>query len=234
VSCEYTHLDGAYVLGALSPAERLEFEHHLAGCQRCARAVRELAGLPGLLSRVAPETLDEEPLADPVPDTLLPALAREVRRTRRRSSLLAAAAAAAVVALVVVPLGVTGVLDTDDANRPPASAGPTAAAESVRLHPVGGEVPVRATVALEPVPWGTRLDLTCAYDPEWVEYHLPATVTYALVVRTREGRTEQVGTWLSKGGTTMRLTAATAASRQDIASVEVRTLGGRTVLKAPA
>ena len=37
MSCEFAHQDGAYVLGALSPAERREFEQHLAGCDECAR-----------------------------------------------------------------------------------------------------------------------------------------------------------------------------------------------------
>ena len=31
----YAEWDAAYVLGALSPAERLEFEGHLSGCGRC-------------------------------------------------------------------------------------------------------------------------------------------------------------------------------------------------------
>lgn len=232
MSCRYGHLDGAYVLGSLAPAERLEFEQHLAGCPECARAVRELAGLPGLLSRVEPEVLEEGPAEEQLPDTLLPALAREVRRSRWRRGLVTAGAAAAVVTLVVLPLGVTGVLDTNDGGAGTTSAGPTHVVE--RMRPVGGDVPVRATLAFEQVAWGTRLELTCTYDPEWVEYHLPSTVPYALVVRTSDGRTEQVGTWRSESGRTMRLTAGTAASRNDIASVEVRTLDGRTVLKLPA
>ena len=52
MSCPFAHDDAAYVLGALSPAERLEFERHLGRCDDCTRAVRELAGLPGLLGRV--------------------------------------------------------------------------------------------------------------------------------------------------------------------------------------
>ncbi len=97
-ACEFAHLDGSYVLGALSPAERLEFEHHLAGCEECSRSVRELAGLPGLLARVDGDVL-EQPVADePLPDTLLPALSREVGRSGRRRGLLLAGLAAATVA----------------------------------------------------------------------------------------------------------------------------------------
>jgi hypothetical protein len=53
-------------------------------------------------------------------------------------------------------------------------------------------------------------------------------------VRTRDGRTEQVGTWSSLEGRTMRLTAATSATVRDIASVEVRTTDGRPVLELTA
>ncbi|MGH3348437.1 MAG: anti-sigma factor family protein, partial [Nocardioides sp.] len=35
MTCEFAHDDGAYVLGALSPAERVAFKQHLAGCAEC-------------------------------------------------------------------------------------------------------------------------------------------------------------------------------------------------------
>ena len=58
MSCSYDDWDGAYVLGALAPGERLEFERHLAGCAPCTLAVRQMAGLPGLLGRVDGGALD--------------------------------------------------------------------------------------------------------------------------------------------------------------------------------
>ncbi|HEV7624101.1 MAG TPA: zf-HC2 domain-containing protein, partial [Amnibacterium sp.] len=48
----YTEWDGAYVLGALSSGERLEFEAHLEQCDDCAGRVGELAGMPGVLARL--------------------------------------------------------------------------------------------------------------------------------------------------------------------------------------
>lgn len=48
---EFATYDAAYVLGALSPEDRQAFEQHLQECDRCAAAVRELAGLPGLLAQ---------------------------------------------------------------------------------------------------------------------------------------------------------------------------------------
>ena len=66
MSCEFAHSDAAYVLGALAPADRLAFERHLAGCAECTRAVRELAGLPGLLGRVDASILEHPPADEPV------------------------------------------------------------------------------------------------------------------------------------------------------------------------
>ncbi|MCZ2263463.1 anti-sigma factor family protein, partial [Isoptericola sp. QY 916] len=51
----YREWDAAYVLGALSPADRRDYEEHLAGCDACRAAVAELAGLPGLLASVPAE-----------------------------------------------------------------------------------------------------------------------------------------------------------------------------------
>lgn len=239
--CRFARDDGAYVLGALAPAERLEFEQHLARCDDCTRAVRELAGLSGLLGRVDARVL-EGPVADAsVPPTLLPALTRGVARARRRRAGVAAGLAAAAVAVVAVgaPVIATRVSDGDGASPPAAapsgsSGGPAGGAPtdpgSRRMVAVG-EVPVAATLGLEPVAWGTRLLLTCTYEPRSVEYALPPAVDYVLVVRLRRGATERVGSWRSISGATMRLAAATSADRADIASVEVRTPGGRVVLR---
>jgi hypothetical protein len=233
MSCEFAHDDGAYVLGALSPAERVAFKQHLATCAECTRSVAALAGLPGLLGRVDATVL-EEPTGEPVdepPATLLPALMGEVRRSRRRRTLLTAGIAAASALLVVVPVG----LAQFGGDSAPPSSGPTAdvSEEPVPELPMEavGEVPVRATVSLEEVTWGTRVGLTCTYDPDAVPYDLPPEADYELFVRTRTGRTEQVGSWRSVGGREMTIMAATARTPAELASVEVRTTDGRVVLR---
>ena len=53
---------GAYVLGALSPAERQQFEQHLASCPICTAELAEFAGLPAVLDRVRPEDLQLQPM----------------------------------------------------------------------------------------------------------------------------------------------------------------------------
>lgn len=228
MSCRLAHDDGAYVLGALAPAERLEFERHLRGCAECTRSVRELAGLPGLLARVDPAVL-EAPTDGPVPESLMPGLVRQVTRARRRRALAAAGVGAAAASLLTVGvMSLTGVGGQDGpAATPTSTVSPTTAPRT--MTPVG-DVPVRASVALEQVGWGTHLTLECTYEPGSA-HDLPPAVDYLLVVRTRDGQTEQVGSWRAAEGTTLRLDAATAADPDEIASVEVRLPDGRVVLE---
>ena len=232
MTCPFTQDAAAYVLGALSPAERLEFERHLDGCDRCTRALGELAGLPGLLSRVDASVLESLPATEPVPASLLPALSRQVRRARRRRTLAAAGlAGAAVAAIAPLVLGLVGDGGGDVPLGPGSSTSPAAVGRD--MEPVG-DVPLRATITLEQVAWGTRLGVTCTYNPDGVEYSLPTAVRYRLVVRTRDGGAEEVGSWRSEGRRTMRLAAATATVLADIESVEVRAPDGRVVLRLAA
>lgn len=234
MTCEHAHLDGAYVLGALSPSDRQAFEQHLVGCAECSRSVRELAGLPGLLAHVSVADL-EDPDTPPLPPTLLPSLVREVRAGQRRRSTLVAAVAAGVAAVAVGGLAAGGAFD--GAAGSIGAASPTSATASahspspVPMRPVGAS-PVSADVLVAPVAWGTRLDLTCSYETD-EDYEARPDATYALVVRTRDGREEQVATWRGLPGRTMHLSAATATRRPDIASVEMRTTDGLVVLRLP-
>ena len=235
MSCELAHLDGAYVLGALSPTERLRFEAHLAGCAECGRSVRELAGMPGLLAQVDVADIEVPVVDAPVPPTLLPSLVREVRGAQRRRSVVTAAVAAAVAAaLAAVAVG-SFALDRRDGRSPVAVPAPSATASTGAVEramsPVGATA-VRASVAMTSVPWGTRLDLTCSYATDSGGYDSPVgTTAYALVVRTRDGGVEQVGTWRPLPGRTMHLSAGTATRRDDITAVEMRTAAGRVVMR---
>jgi hypothetical protein len=240
-SCGHDHEDGAYVLGALSPEDRVAFERHLPGCPECAQSVRELAGLPGLLARVPVEILDPEEPPTPVPDTLLPALVRRVRRSQQRRTwitggLVAAAATIAIGAVGVATLGgdddgTAGAVPTVTTSAPTAS--PTAApstAAPVLMTPVGSE-PISGWLSLTQVGWGTRLDLECTYAEEDEAYRDPTWSTYTMYVTTADGATEQVASWKAVPGKTMRLSGATAADADDITNVEVRTDAGDTVLQ---
>jgi anti-sigma-K factor RskA len=224
VPCPYELWDGSYVLGALSPAERREYESHLDGCATCSRAVRDLAGLPGLLGRIGPEVF-ETAVEEPVPETLMPRLVRETRRRDRRRTWLTAGIAAA--AAVVVTAGGVAVVDQSRSGTPVAghSASP---APAFRQMTSTGNDPMTASLALTTVAWGTRLDLTCTYPPGAVAYE---GGSYRLVLRTRDGRSERVATWNALPGKRMALSAATAEPVSQIRSVVLTHADGTPVAR---
>jgi hypothetical protein len=232
MTCEFAHLDGSYVLGALAPTERLDFERHLTRCADCSRSVRELAGIPGLLAQVDLQDL-EASTVPALPTSLLPSLVREVRGAQRRRSVAVAAVAAAVAAVAVGAIAVAGGLGIG--GEPTALPSPTVTTSRPPGTPMVavGPTPVRAEVLVAGVAWGTRLDLTCSYTAEEddEEYEASPSAQYALVVTTADGRTEQVATWNGLPGRTMRVSGATATRRDDIRTVEMRTADGVVVLR---
>jgi hypothetical protein len=229
-SDDHSHLDAAYVLGALSPAERKEFEQHLDTCVDCARAVREVAGLPGLLSRLDADEVATLGSTPQIPTTVLPALLREAWRARRRRRVLAAVGGlAAAAALAVLTFGLLGQLGGQDPTvATPEPTAQTPAGRTSAMTPVIGQNVLTADLSLKDVSWGTKMSLVCTYrgNPQ-NDAGLPA---YALVVHTRSGSTQQVATWRAVAGKATTIDAATAARSSDITSVEVRTISGLPLL----
>jgi carotenoid cleavage dioxygenase-like enzyme len=84
---EYAMWDAAYVLGALSDADRREFEAHLAGCISCQEAVTELTAVSPLLQLldynqvIAADATDESAAVPPCPDLLISLLAKADQRS---------------------------------------------------------------------------------------------------------------------------------------------------------
>ena len=219
----FAEWDSAYVLGALSPAERRDYEEHVAGCEECRRSIAELAPIPGLLARLTPERasalLDEYVVAPHAPrPELLEAMRREARRRRIRRTRLrlatAAAGAAVVLAAVFAPL---------------AFVRPAADAQTVAFEAVA-DVPVSATATLTSVAWGTRIELDCRYGDAGASDAPDDGWPYALYVVDRDGNRSEVSSWRANPGKTARLAAATAVGLDEIASLEVRSLGSGDVL----
>ncbi|WP_223624576.1 zf-HC2 domain-containing protein [Microbacterium sp. EST19A] len=220
----YNEWDAAYVLGALSAADRAEYEAHLSQCPECRAALGEVAPTLGLLSRVAPEraesllrTADAE---TPTPETpgpehrarVLSLAAARARRRRRAWVAGIAAAAAIVVAAVAVPI-VSAQL------RPPST--------TIALDQVV-DAPLTATVDLTDVAWGTKIDMACDYGSEG---DAPANGwAYALVVVSDDGVESVLSTWRAHPGTTARLSAGTDLSASEIAAVEIRSVDSGNVL----
>lgn len=223
VGDRFSTWDAAYVLGALSPEDRREFEEHLAGCSACQLAVAELAAMPGLLAAVAPEDAamwSEAPVPgadDTPPDTLLPKMITEIRSRRRRTLTTLVAAAAAVV-LLLGGFGLGRVWPADPPDR-------------VAFSPVEPSS-MTALADLASGPDGTRIRLECQYG----EYSDPtsgaAYADYAIYVVDRLGEAHDVKDWEAKPNKVMRPEGHTPLPRDKIERIEIRRVDtGQTVLQ---
>lgn len=218
----YAEWDAAYVLGALSPADRREFEEHLRGCAECAANVAAIAGMPGLLARVPREEglalLDAPIPSEDVPATLLPRLEFVARRDRRRRragtwAVAAGAAAAGVVGALALP----PLFDR-------AGESVTAELEAVL------DLPLTASVELTAADGGTYLDMTCSYDYSSGDGE---EFSYDLFVVDAAGDAERVSTWTSRAGQTVEVSATLDTPPEEIETVEVRgTDSGEVLLTA--
>lgn len=186
MSCEFATLDGAYVLGSLTPAERADYERHLRSCDDCARSVRELAGLPGLLARVPADVLEPSAGREPVPPALLPALVAAAERQQRRRTVRAALLAAAAVAVIAAGSAIVAANLGDDDEVPLSSPRPSVVdttAPPQQMTSLDGQS--TGWVSLTPLAsGGTRVDLTCTYNSSYDGVH-----EYKLVVHATNGQT---------------------------------------------
>ncbi|GGJ95614.1 anti-sigma-L factor RslA [Pilimelia anulata] len=248
--CEFEHSDASYVLGALSPAERDEYEHHLEGCPECREAVAEIAVLPGLLSRLDPLTAEEllgaglptipaprasvDPLppvaARPVsPRPLARPAATAVRRPPRRPRMryvvggLAASGIAAVVGFAtLLPLG-----------APAPVAGPTPAATGNGQR---NGIPTGAAPRLVPmvpvsrsIPMKAEIGLSRHGYGTAVRMHCryadagagAPTWTVSLIAYGPNDQREQVGSWVAEPGGQVAFDGVTRFSGDQLERLEV-------------
>lgn len=153
---------GAYVLGAIDPAERSMVDDHLATCADCREELAGLAALPALLRRVPvaeAERLADRDLGgtmDEVPsDHLLGSLIARVAEVRRTHMWRSAMVAAAVVVLVLT-VGAAGGIAVHSLVR----SAPAATATLHSWRTVSGTDPgsgVGVTVRYAPTAWGTTM-----------------------------------------------------------------------------
>jgi hypothetical protein len=227
---QYTTYDAAYLLGALSPADRAEFEEHLRTCDDCRRAVSRVAGLPGLLAGVPSDAVAAAAEGWPEPPpTLLPRLMAEVERSRfrRRAAMAGIGLAAAAVLVVGLVVGVRGLAP---ASHPAAGPSPQTGQTSSGttgfhpLTPVLAGIPIEASARFTSKSWGTDVTLHCSYETG-SSLHYPtstAPLTYTMVVTTRSGQVQQIAAWAVTPGKPVSIDGWTSVPRAQIASIQVR------------
>ncbi|QLL08380.1 anti-sigma factor family protein [Mycobacterium vicinigordonae] len=207
--------DAAYVLGSLSPADRLEFEAHLPDCTRCRDSVAELSGVPALLGRLRRDEVaaidDAASTARDLPAALLPSLLATVRRRRRRTRVLtwAASAAAAVVLGVGVLIGGHGFVGGFGHHS-------ATTASTQTMQQVGTKL-LTSTISLSSHNWGTFINLECyCLAPPDAKHD-----TLAMVVVGRDGSQTRLATWVAEPGHTASPAGSVSTPLDQIASVRV-------------
>lgn len=207
--CDHEHDDGAYVLGALSPAERTAYERHLATCSFCREAVADIAVLPGLLGRLdpvdfekllAPELPPQRTRRTSMPDLVMAAQStRRQERQRVRWRVLGSALAAACLALVV---GIGAVFWMDRGDTPDGSLpGP-----AVAMTPANDRIPVTAQINLVGAAGGTKINLVCFYnrgDADSESYRV------RLIAYGPDDESEQLGSWVASPGKEFSMSGVT-------------------------
>lgn len=201
---------GAFVLGALDPAERAEVDVHLVRCPACRDELAHLAGLPGLLGRL---TVDEV-VAGPVrPDPallerLLASVARR-RRTRRRVLVTSVAAALALIGAG----GTAAAVLHREAPRPRVLSAEGAAVQGSVVH---------ASFGLLARPWGTELTLQLRGVRRGERCRLVAVA--------RDGRSEVAASWQASYAGRADVTGATSIAAVDLDSLRVVTGTGQELI----
>lgn len=220
----YITWDAGYVLGALSPAERREFEAHLQTCARCRGAVAELTGMPALLAMVSlgeVEALDDAPTDAPLRPQLRERVLDTVRTRRRRSRWVTAVAVGVAAALLAIGLVVVIAPETLGLQQ---GSSPVAMLEMSKVN----ETPINASIAMSGYSWGTRIDMACSYG-DWGQRDAAAQ-NLGMVVIGRDGSRTQVATWLGLSGATALPSGNVAMSPSEIAAVQLVSVDDGKVL----
>lgn len=204
---------GAYVLGALEPAERRAIEQHLSRCRDCAAELARLTPLPGLLARVSEPEVSDDLLVPPgdLLDGVMIRLASQERSLRTQvGRWRMATIAACLAALVAIFVALAPWRQAPD--RVVVTAGPAATGATTAT----GEA---AVIAWE---WGTTVELQ-------VE-DLPQRGVYELWAIAEDGRRERAGTWGETASGAARVRGASSIDRADLRRVEVTDRAGRVIL----
>lgn len=232
MNCQHTVSLGVYLLGALEPAERYDFEAHLATCDKCSRELVRLSPLPGLLNQITPEDFEDElpPTAvEPVHPNVVPmpavryepqpvplpaepqVIADTPSRLPRRYAQVAAAAA------VVVLLTIGGIFGWQAIRHQPADDQPAGVTWSAT-----GADGVSGDARLVDHEWGTEIQVTMRELP-------PGKKCY-LVVFDHYGRYEIAGWWGTDHDPEQEIPASTSIDRSKIERLEFKLDEATTVL----
>jgi hypothetical protein len=198
---------GAYVLGALEPADRLRTEEHVRGCAACAAELAEFRAIPGLLDMVGPDDLQAAtvtPSGD-LFERVSAAAAAERHGSQGQRRLLVAAA---VVGILGAGAGVTSWVVGSDEETHSVVAGP-----------------VHISVTVTEQGDGTSLDVTVA--------GVPPETNCTLVVVDRDGGRHEAGEWSATYAGKAWFKGWSDVDRSDVEDVVLLGTDGQELVRVP-
>lgn len=211
---------GAYVLGALEPAERGRVDVHLADCDACRDELASFAALPGLLGRVSIDEVEMSP--EPHPEMLQRILSATVheRRHERRVRWVGAVAAGVIL---VAAASVTGVAVTSSHH----SSAPVATGTFTGTNATTG---ITASVVEWPKSWGSALQVKLSGAGYLSSY----AVTCRLIVVSKNGTEDVAASWAATPSGKIVAEGSTSLSPSDIKSFKIVDADGVTLVQMQA
>lgn len=207
---------GADALGALDEAESAAVREHFAACAPCRAAQQDLAGAAGLLALVSLEEVervfgDEEGRLARLLDRVRSERARE-HRARWRTTLVAAVLLAIAVGGGGWAVGRWLTPVTPDGAAPVARPYPTKVAP-VEWTAVDPSTSVEATVTMNTVAWGTKIDVALT--------GVRKGDVCSLVIYDRAGRRWGGGSWKVAYDRGVRWSGGVAVPADQVARIEI-------------
>ncbi|MFI1994634.1 anti-sigma factor family protein [Actinoplanes sp. NPDC020271] len=220
--CEDGHDDAAYVLGALSPAERAAYERHLATCSFCREAVADLSRVPDMLDRLDADEfarLLDPGLTDRPPERSYSVTSPHPAAPRSKTfPVRVLSTVAAVLLIVMLGGGVTLWL----MNRPAAGSG--AGGPAVAMTAVDPQTPITATIRTIGTSGGTKVEMVCSYDASGKPY------TFRLIAYGPDDQSEQLGSWTPEPGAEFPMQGVTHFAVGSIDHLDLVRFDGKIML----
>lgn len=256
--CEYEQDGGAYVLGALSAAERTAYERHLMVCPVCRETTAELAILPDLLARLDPARFPASSRFTSSNAAATAVSASSVTGSSSTASLPAAPSALsasalsaaslrslvawlrrprglvlAVASLVLIAGGAVGaVLLVGRASvLPPATTAPSSG-RPVAMRPVDDDMPIAAQLTLVPSSpsVGTAGTGIDLVCVYGLSAHYPQAYPIRLMAYGPDGAAERVGAWVAMAGQRFVMSGVTRFPLEQLSRVELVGSDGTVLL----
>jgi hypothetical protein len=216
---------GAYLLGALEPAEADEVAAHLSDCESCRAEYGELADMVPLMAMVSEREAVQGPVR-PEPAVLGRVLARSRSRVtgsgpgrgaRPRRARFALAAACVVLAGTGSAVGMR--MSTHATST-------TAWSSSVVVTPYGHtSADISAMADVTPASWGSKIDLQMD--------GLPKGYKCSMIVVGTDGSRDSGGTWNVWAGGSITIPTTSSIPPEHIAAIEVDLPDGTVLLTVP-